>query len=114
MLGNWSLGDYWKEEAIKLSFEFHTKVLGMEKEKYAVTVFQGDENAPEDKESIETWVSLGIPKERIALLGKKDNWWGPAGEFGPCGPCTEMFYYAGKKAPKKFNPEDSNWGEIGN
>jgi len=113
MLGNWSLGDYWKEEAIKLTFEFHTKILSMEKDKYAVSVFAGNKDVPKDDESAKIWLSLGIPKERIAFL-KENNWWGPAGETGPCGPCTEMFYYTGKKAPKKFNPEDKNWVEIGN
>ncbi|MBS3090980.1 alanine--tRNA ligase [Candidatus Pacearchaeota archaeon] len=115
MLGNWSMGDYWKSEAIKCTFEFHTKVLGIPVEKYAVTIFKGNENALKDAEAEKAWLSLGIPKERIAFLGKEDNWWGPAGETGPCGPCTEQFYWKGKKAaPKKFNPEDKNWVEIGN
>lgn len=71
MLGNWSFNDYFKEEAIKLTFEFHTKILGIPLEKYAVSVFEGDENAPRDEESVKIWLSLGVPKERIAYLSKK-------------------------------------------
>jgi alanyl-tRNA synthetase len=112
MLGNWSLGDYWKEEAIKMTFEFHTKTLGIPLEKYAVSCFKGNKNAPKDAESEAVWLSLGVPKERIAFL--EDNWWGPAGETGPCGPDTEQFYYTGKKVPKKFDPSDKKWVEIGN
>ena len=114
MLGNWSLGDYWKEEAIKMTFEFHTKVLKISLEKYAVSVFAGDENADKDSESVKIWLSLGVPKDRIAYLPKSDNWWPPSGQSGPCGPSTEMFFFAGKKPPKKFDPSDSNWVEIGN
>jgi len=115
MLGNWSLGDYWKEEAIKFTFEFHTKILGIPLEKYAVSVFKGDNLVKRDEESAKVWLSLGIPKDKIAYLGKDDNWWGPAGEYGPCGPDTEQFFWTGKeKAPKKFNPKDKNWVEIGN
>ncbi|MBU3913853.1 MAG: alanine--tRNA ligase [Nanoarchaeota archaeon] len=113
MLGNWSLGDYFKEEAIKMTFEFHTKVLGIPLKRYAVTCFSGNKNAKRDEESESIWLSLGIPKERIAFL-ESDNWWGPAGNTGPCGPCTEQFYYTGEKPPKKFNPEDKKWVEIGN
>ncbi len=116
MLGNWSLGDYWKEEAIKYTFEFHTKILGIPLERYAVSVFKGDENAEKDEESAKIWQNLGISKDRIAFLGKEDNWWGPAGESGPCGTDTEMFFYTGDKKPipKTFNPKDKNWVEIGN
>ncbi|MDO8601391.1 MAG: alanine--tRNA ligase-related protein [bacterium] len=117
MLGNWSLGDYFKEEAIKLSFDFliSKKWLGLEKEKLAISVFAGDEDAPEDQESKKIWLSLGIPEERIKGLPKKDNWWGPAGQTGPCGPDTEMFYWSGEdQAPKEFNPEDKKWVEIWN
>jgi alanyl-tRNA synthetase len=113
MLGNWSLGDYFKEDAIKFIFEFHTKILKIPLEKYAVSVFSGNKNAKKDEETIKIWTSLGVPKERIALLD--DNWWGPAGKTGPCGPDTEMFYWTGKeKAPKIFDPENKNWVEIGN
>jgi len=117
MLGNWSLGDYFKEEAIKWSWEFliDKKWLGLDPGKLAVSVFVGDEDAPFDKETYELWRDLGIPEERIAKLGKGDNWWGPAGKTGPCGPDTEMFYWAGEgKAPEKFDPNDKNWVEIWN
>ncbi|MDD3101536.1 MAG: alanine--tRNA ligase [Patescibacteria group bacterium] len=117
MLGNWSLGDYFKEEAIKFSFEFLTKKewLGLEKEKLAISIFEGDEDAPKDEESKKVWLSLNIPETRIKELPKKNNWWGPAGETGPCGPDTEMFYWVGKEvAPKEFNPDDKRWVEIWN
>ncbi len=118
MLGNWSLGDYWKEEAIRFSFEFLTKELKIPKEKLAVSCFVGDKDASRDTESEKVWLSLGIPKERIAFLGKKENWWGPAGNTGPCGPDTEIFYWSapGKNMPppKKFDPSNSYWVEIGN
>lgn len=89
MLGNWSLGDYWKKEAIEFSFEFLTKELGIKKEDISVTCFEGDKNAAKDTESENIWKSFGIKK--IKFLGKEDNWWGPAGKTGPCGPDTEMF-----------------------
>ncbi len=124
MLGNWSLGDYWKKEAITMTLEFHTKVLGIPLARYAVTCFGGDKRVPQipkDEESKKIWLSLGIPKERIAFLEggvfeSKDNWWGPAGATGPCGPSTEMFFWKNskKKAPKLFDPKDDNWVEIGN
>ncbi len=93
MLGNWSLGDYWKKEAITWSYEFLTdkKWLGFDPEKLSVTIFAGDEYSPRDDESIELWKSVGIPEERIYHLPREDNWWGPVGDIGPCGPCTEMF-----------------------
>ncbi|MGY5881892.1 MAG: alanine--tRNA ligase-related protein, partial [Candidatus Thorarchaeota archaeon] len=93
MLGNWSLGDYWKKEAVTWSYEFLTgkKWLGFDPEKLSVTVFAGDEYSPRDDESIELWKSVGIPEERIYPLPREDNWWGPVGTTGPCGPCTEMF-----------------------
>ncbi len=89
MLGNWSLGDYFKQEAIEMSLEFFTKELKIPKEQISVTCFKGDSHIPKDTESEKIWKSLGINK--IKSLGKKDNWWGPAGETGPCGPDTEMF-----------------------
>ena len=89
MLGNWSLGDYFKKEAIEYSFEFLTKKLKIPKEKLFVTCFKGDKDSPKDIESAKIWKTLGIKK--IKFLGKKDNWWGPAGKTGPCGPDTEMF-----------------------
>jgi len=115
MLGNWSLGDYWKKEAIELSFEFATKILGFSTERIAVTVFAGNENTLRDTEAAEIWESLGIPKERIVFL--EDNWWGPIGKTGPCGPDTELFYWMpnDKPVPKNFDPEDEeNWVEIWN
>ena len=97
MLGNWSLGDYFKEESIKMSYEFLTKELGIPNDKLSVTCFAGDEDCPKDTVSAEIWESVGIPKERIYFYGKDDNWW-IAGEEGPCGPDTEMFYDTGKPA----------------
>jgi alanyl-tRNA synthetase len=120
MLGNWSLGDYFKQEAIAMSFEFLTdkQWLGVDLRKLAVTVFAGDENAPRDEESAGIWQSLGIPEHKIAYLGKEDNWWGPAGLTGPCGPDTEMFYWIGPTEfpPKNSNPQtdEDNWLEIWN
>jgi len=92
MLGNWSLGDYWKKEAITWSYEFLTskKYLGLDPQKLSVTVFAGDEDSPRDDEAANAWRSVGIPDERIYFLSKEDNWW-IAGNAGPCGPCTEMF-----------------------
>ncbi|MDD5071364.1 MAG: alanine--tRNA ligase [Patescibacteria group bacterium] len=118
MLGNWSLGDYFKKEAINLSWEFLTspKWLGLDKNKIAVSVFAGDEDADFDEESFSIWKSLGIPEARIARLPKKNNWWGPAGQTGPCGPCTEMFYWTGDpaKVPDGFNDDNVLWVEIWN
>ncbi len=91
MLGNWSLGDYFKEEAIVYSFQFLTSVLGLPLEKLWISCFAGDADAPRDDEAAAVWRRLGVPGERIVFLGKRYNWWGPAGETGPCGPDTEMF-----------------------
>lgn len=94
MLGNWSLGDYFKKEAIRWSYEFLTSKgegLGLNPDRLAVTIFQGDENAPYDEESKQIWMELGIPEHRIYALPADDNWWSP-GDNGPCGPCSEMFY----------------------
>ena len=97
MLGNWSLGDYFKEESVAMSFDFLTKELGIPVEKLSVTCFAGDEDAPRDTVTAECWKKAGIPEERIYFYGKDDNWW-IAGEEGPCGPDTEMFYDTGKPA----------------
>ena len=97
MLGNWSLGDYFKKESIQMSFEFLTKELGIPVEKLSVTCFAGDEDAPRDEFTAKCWKEVGIPNERIYFYGKDDNWW-IAGEEGPCGPDTEMFYDTGKPA----------------
>lgn len=117
MLGNWSLGDYFKKEAIEWSFEFLTsaKQLSLDKNKLAVSCFAGDDNIGRDEESAQIWESLGINKNRIAFLGKKENWWGPINNVGPCGPDTEMFYWVGKgEAPENFDPQNNNWVEIWN
>jgi len=98
MLGNWSLGDYFKREALTWSWEFLTQVLELDPDRISVTVFAGDADAPRDEESAAIWRELGVPPERIYYLPKKDNWWGPAGQTGPCGPDSEMFYDVGKPA----------------
>ena len=100
MLGNWSLGDYFKQESIGYSFEFLTspKYLNIPIDKISVTVFAGDDIVPRDEESAGEWEKHGIPRERIHFLPKEDNWWGPAGETGPCGPDTEIFFDTGKEA----------------
>ena len=104
MLGNWSLGDYFKEEAIAMSFEFLTKELGIPVEKLSVTCFAGDEDCPRDTVTAECWKKAGIPEDRIYFFGKDDNWW-IAGEEGPCGSDTEMFYDTGKpKCSEECNP----------
>ena len=102
MLGNWSLNDYFKKEAISWSFEFLTQHLGFKPEQLNVTVFKGEPGIPADDEAVEIWKSLGIPEERIFRLPREDNWWGPAGTTGPCGPDTEMFIDTGKE---KCGPE---------
>ncbi len=118
MLGNWSLGDYSKEKSIKYSFEFLTKKLNIPIKKIAITCFKGDKSnsIPKDTKASKIWESLGISKERIIFLGKKENWWGPAGKTGPCGPDTEIFYWKPNdiEPPKKFNPDDKRWVEIWN
>jgi alanyl-tRNA synthetase len=115
MFGNWSLGDYWKKEAIEFSSEFLTKILKIPKDRLAVTCFKGDKDAPKDTESAKAWKELGIPESRIAYLEKEYNWWGPAGKSGPCGPDTEMFYWSGdSRPPKIFDPKDKTRVEIGN
>ncbi len=117
MLGNWSLGDYFKEEAIRYSFEFLTgkENLNIPLKMLAVTVFAVDDDAPFDDLSWKLWNSLGVPAERIARLGTKDNWWGPAGQTGPCGPDTEMFYWTGGgEPPSVYDPADKRWVEIWN
>ncbi|MBI2439870.1 MAG: alanine--tRNA ligase [Lentisphaerae bacterium] len=100
MLGNWSLGDYFKEEAIQWSFEFLTNksYLALDPAVLHITVFQGDEFSSPDRESFEIWRKLGIPEKRIFFLPRADNWWGPAGQTGPCGPDTEMFVDTGRAA----------------
>ncbi len=114
MLGNWSLGDYFKKEAITWSFEFLTKVLNIPVERLAVTVFEGNEIAPKDTEAKELWLSLGIKEERICET-KEDNWWPNLEMPGLCGPDSEMFYFrSDDEIPEKFDPEDNRWVEIWN
>lgn len=125
MLGNWSLGDpaspdglgeagYFKEEAIKYSWEFLTEVLKLKKENLAVSIFGGNQDVPEyDHQSEKFWLDLGLSSDRIEKV--KENWWGPAGQTGPCGPDTEIFYWTGQgEAPKVFHEDDDNWVEIWN
>ena len=113
MLGNWSLGDYFKKEAITWSFEFLTQVLNIPVERLAVTVFAGNDMIEKDNEAIEIWKSLGIKEEHICPT-ENDNFW-IAGETGPCGPDSEMFYFrSNDPIPDKFDPEDERWVEIWN
>ena len=113
MLGNWSLGDYFKDEAIEWSFEFLTKVLKIPVERLAVTVYAGKDNIPFDQTSYDKWLSLGIKPERIAKT-VDDNFW-IAGDTGPCGPDSEMFYWrSNDPIPEKFDTEDERWVEIWN
>jgi len=116
MLGNWSLGDYWKKEAIDMTFEFTTKALSLPKKRIAASCFIGDKNISKDTESENAWKEIGLPLQRITLLPKSENFWGPAGQTGPCGANTEIFYWKLNSipAPKTFDPEDKNWVEIGN
>ena len=116
MLGNWSLGDYFKKESIEFSFDLLTNVLKLPLDKLAFTCFVGDADASKDEESFSFWQSQGVSSDRIAYLPKKNNWWGPAGTSGPCGPDTEIFYWVDKKtpAPKIFDPSDNRWLEIWN
>lgn len=118
MLGNWSLGDYFKKESIAFSYEFLTspKWLGLDPKKISVTVFAGDENAPRDEDAANYWKENGMPEDKIAYLPASDNWWA-AGPTGPCGPDTEIFYWVGEGLPpqgsnKGTDPE--NWMEIWN
>ena len=125
MMGNWSFGDYFKKEAMTWSWEFLTdkKWLGLDKKRLAVSVFAGDNDPPAgrqaqpfDEEAFNLWKNLGVPEKRIAKLPKKNNWWGPAGQTGPCGPDTEMFYWTGgaDKIPDSFNDDNDLWVEIWN
>ena len=122
MMGNWSLGDYFKKESINYSWEFLTdpKWLALDKNRLAVSVFIGDDDAPFDEEAYNFWREIfeanNLPVERIAKLPKKNNWWGPAGKTGPCGPDTEIFYWSGeaKEVPSFFNDDNDFWVEIWN
>lgn len=116
MLGNWSLGDYFKEESIQLSWSFLTSPewLGISPDRLSFTCFAGDELVPKDEESAAIWRSLGVPEERIFFYGRDDNWWGPAGKTGPCGPDTEIFYWTGEGEPQGEPATDARWVEIWN
>ncbi|WP_407427206.1 alanine--tRNA ligase [Treponema sp.] len=118
MLGNWSLGDYFKKESIAFSYEFLTssKWLGLDPKKISVTVFAGDENAPRDEEAAGYWKENGMPEDKIAYLPASDNWWA-AGPTGPCGPDTEIFYWVGEGLPpagSNKGTDSANWMEIWN
>ena len=99
MLGNWSLGDYFKADSIRWSWEFLTdpKWLGLDPERIAVSVFAGEDGIPRDDEAADIWRKAGVPEERIFFLPRENNWWGPAGQTGPCGPDTEIFYITDKE-----------------
>lgn len=122
MMGNWSLGDYFKAESIDYSWEFLTSVegLNLDKGRLAVSVFEGDSDAPFDEEAYNKWrdifIANGLPLERIARLPKKNNWWGPAGTTGPCGPDSEIFYWSSstEPVPGSFNDDNDLWVEIWN
>lgn len=115
MLGNWSLGDYFKEESITWSFEFLTEVLKIPSEKLAVTVFRGNDLVSADSFSASLWEKLGITKGHIAYMDENNNWWPNMELTGPCGPDTEIFYYRHDgEIPDVFDPEDENWVEIWN
>ena len=115
MLGNWSLGDYFKEDAISWSFELLTKRLNIPVNRLAVTVFKGNDIVPQDVETAELWKKVGIKEERIAFLGEENNWWPNMELTGPCGPDTEIFYWrSNEEIPEKFDPENENWVEIWN
>ena len=104
MLGNWSLGDYWKPASIRYSYDFLTNHLGLEADRLSVTCFTGDAVAPRDEEAAAIWRDVGIPEQRIFFLPKADNWWGPAGATGPCGPDTEIFYDMHPDGPTDETP----------
>lgn len=117
MLGNFSVGDYFKEDAIKFAYELLTKGYGLDPKRFAITIFKGDERVPRDTEAAETWMSLGIPTERIYEFDKGDNFWGPPGAEGACGPCSEIHYYFGEgEIPSDSGPngEDDRFMELWN
>ena len=115
MLGNWSLGDYFKKESVTWSFELLTKEFNIPVERLAVTVFKGNDIVPADDETANVWRSLGIPDSRIKYLGEDDNWWPNMELTGPCGPDTEIFYFrSNDEIPEEYDPEDDRWVEIWN
>jgi alanyl-tRNA synthetase len=113
MLGNFSFGDYFKREAIGWAWEFLTQELDLPEERLWITIFEGDENAPEDLEAKDLWMSVGVPEERIFGLPKSENWWGPPGDSGPCGPCSEIYYDYGEEFSKGDPLSDPRYGPGG-
>lgn len=113
MLGNFSFGDYFKKEAIEWAWEFLTEELGLPPDRLWITIFEGDEDAPEDVEAKELWMSVGVPEHRIFGLPKSENWWGPPGDSGPCGPCSEIYYDYGEHLGNGDPSEDPKYGPGG-
>jgi alanyl-tRNA synthetase len=113
MLGNFSFGDYFKREAIEWAWGFLTKELGLPPERLWITIFEGDEDAPEDLEAKELWMGVGVPEQRIFGLPKSENWWGPPGDSGPCGPCSEIYYDYGEEYGLGDPQEDPRYGPGG-
>ncbi|HEX2728814.1 MAG TPA: alanine--tRNA ligase, partial [Rubrobacteraceae bacterium] len=113
MMGNFSFGDYFKKEAIEWAWEFLTQELGLAPEKLWITIFEGDENAPEDLEAKDFWMKVGVPEQRIFGLPKSENWWGPPGDSGPCGPCSEVYYDYGEESGAGDPLADPKYGPGG-
>ena len=113
MLGNFSFGDYFKKEAIDWAWEFLTEDLGIPPERLWITIFEGDEDAPEDLEAKELWMDVGVPEHKIFGLPKSENWWGPPGDSGPCGPCSEIYYDYGEEYAHGDPQEDPRYGPGG-
>jgi alanyl-tRNA synthetase len=113
MLGNFSFGDYFKKDAIAWAWEFLTRELGLPPDKLWITIFEGDENAPEDVEAKELWMGVGVPEDRIFGLPKSENWWGPPGDSGPCGPCSEVYFDYGEHLSKGDPLSDPKYGPGG-
>jgi alanyl-tRNA synthetase len=113
MLGNFSFGDYFKKEAIEWAWEFLTRDLGIPPERLWITIFEGDEDAPKDLEARELWMSVGVPEHKIFDLPKSENWWGPPGDSGPCGPCSEIYYDYGEEYGRGDPLEDPKYGPGG-
>ncbi|MDQ3638629.1 MAG: alanine--tRNA ligase [Actinomycetota bacterium] len=113
MMGNFSFGDYFKKEAVEYAWEFLTVELGLPPEKLWITIFEGDEDAPEDLEAKEFWKSVGVPEEKIFGLPKSENWWGPPGDSGPCGPCSEIYYDYGEEYGYGDPLQDPKYGPGG-
>src|SRR5215207_3921934 len=113
MLGNFSFGDYFKKEAIEWAWEFLTGELGIAPERLWITIFEGDEDAPEDLEAKELWMGVGVPEHKIFGLPKSENWWGPPSDSGPCGPCSEIYYDHGEEYAKGDPADDPRYGPGG-